>query len=465
MTTRLEFSCMVVDDDLGFASMLTKIVTEEGGRVTHCADLKTAGATIQRCIFDLVILDNRLPDGTGYGFFSELNRSCPESIVLMVTGLPELAQAIELTRNGLFDYLTKPLNVNDFTACLTRVRRRLCHPDQPYAANELAGTSPAIREVYNSIQQAARHAEATVLLTGETGTGKDLAARLLHRLTYPRQNDEAAYVPVNCSAIPAEMFESELFGSEKGAFTGADKRKQGLIETAADGTLFLDEITETPLPQQAKLLRFLESREYRPLGSTVLRKFAGRVVAATNRSLLEEVKRGRLREDLMFRLSVVAIHLPTLRDHMDDLEAIVENLLTQLCAKYKRKKPHVRPGDLEKMQGYPFFGNVRELRNLLERALLRTEDDASWLAFDHRWLGSSAASPPSPPPPVLAVPALPERALGAMELQEYRLIQQALQAESGGIRRAALRLGITHQSLLRRLEKWPELRQVASRAT
>ena len=140
MTTRLEFSCMVVDDDLGFASMLTKIVTEEGGRVTHCADLKTAGATIQRCIFDLVILDNRLPDGTGYGFFSELNRSCPESIVLMVTGLPELAQAIELTRNGLFDYLTKPLNVNDFTACLTRVRRRLCHPDQPYAANELAGT-------------------------------------------------------------------------------------------------------------------------------------------------------------------------------------------------------------------------------------------------------------------------------------------------------------------------------------
>ncbi len=377
-----KFSCLIVDDDAGFVSMLAKVVSQEGGQVSQCADLKSARAETERRAFDLVLLDNRLPDGTGYDFFPQLNRRCPDSVVVMVTGVPELAQAVELTRNGLFDYLTKPLNVADFTACLHRVRQRLSHPDRADVAGELIGDSPALREAVNSLRQAARHAETTVLLLGETGTGKDLAARLLHRLTYAARPAPAPYVPLNCSAVPAEMFESELFGSEKGAFTGADKRREGLIEAAAGGTLFLDEITETPLPQQAKLLRFLESREYRPLGSNTLREFSGRIVAATNRSLADEVKRGRFREDLMFRLTVATVRLPALREHISDLEPLVENLLAQLCEKYRRKKPFLKPGDLEALRGYHFPGNVRELRNLLERALLRTPDDAPWLAFD-----------------------------------------------------------------------------------
>jgi DNA-binding NtrC family response regulator len=261
------------------------------------------------------------------------------------------------------------------------------------------------------------------------------------------------------------MFESELFGSEKGAFTGADKRREGLIEAAAGGTLFLDEITETPLPQQSKLLRFLESREYRPLGSNTLREFTGRIVAATNRSLADEVKRGRFREDLMFRLTVATVRLPALREHLSDLEPLVENLLTQLCGKYRRRKPFLKAGDLEALRGYHFPGNVRELRNLLERALLRTPDEASWLAFDLAWLGSAAKSE-SAASPESSLPPLPtDRQLNPIDLQEYRLIQQALQAEGGGIRRAATRLGITHQTLLRRLEKWPELRQVTPRSS
>ena len=459
-----QFSCLIVDDDVGFVSMVAKVVRGEGGLVSHCADLKSARVETERRAFDLVLLDERLPDGTGYEFFPQLNRLCPASVVVMITGAPELSKAIELTRNGLFDYLTKPLNVTDFTACLHRVRQRLTHPDHPEAASELIGDSPALREALTSLRQAARHAGTTVLLSGETGTGKDLAARLLHRLTYADRPAAAPYVPVNCSAVPVEMFESELFGSEKGAFTGADKRREGLIEAAAGGTLFLDEITETPLPQQSKLLRFLESREYRPLGSNTLREFTGRIVAATNRSLADEVKRGRFREDLMFRLTVATVRLPALREHISDLEPLVEHLLAQFCEKYGRKKPFVKPGDLEALRGYHFPGNVRELRNLLERALLRTPDESSWLAFDLTWLSSASGNErPAAATGSLVPPLPPGRQLNPIDLQEYRLIYQALQAEGGGIRRAATRLGLTHQALLRRLEKWPELRQVAPR--
>ena len=178
-----KFSCLIVDDDAGFASMLGKVVTAEGGQVTACGDLKSARAETDRRAFDLVLLDERLPDGTGYDFFPQLNRLFPDPVVVMITGVPELSKAVELTRNGLFDYLTKPLNVSDFTACLHRVRQRLAHPDRVDFGTELVGDSPALREALNSLRQAARHVGTTVLLSGETGTGKDLAARLLHRLT------------------------------------------------------------------------------------------------------------------------------------------------------------------------------------------------------------------------------------------------------------------------------------------
>ena len=457
------FSCLIVDDDAGFVSMLAKVVMQEGGRVTHCGDIQSARQEIERQSHELVILDNRLPDATGYDFFPHLSRRCPDSVVLMITGVPELGQAIELTRNGLFDYLTKPLNVADFTACLRRAKQRLTHPDRAEADDELTGESPALREALHSLRQAARHPATTVLLLGETGTGKDLAARQLHRLTAAGTTPPPPYIPLNCSAVPAEMFESELFGSEKGAFTGADKRRVGLIEGAEGGTLFLDEITETPLPQQAKLLRFLESREYRSLGSNTMREFSGRVVAATNRSLAEEVRRGRFREDLMFRLNVIAVRLPALREHPADVEPLTDRLLTQLAAKYGRLRPFVKPADQAALRAYRFPGNVRELRNLLERALLHTPDEAQWLAFDPAWL-SSATSHVSTTVAEDFAPPPPDRQFSAIELQEYRLIQQALRAEGGGIRRAAAKLGITHQALLRRLEKWPELRTVTPRA-
>lgn len=491
--TSTPFSCLLLDDDAGFAGMLSRLVREEGGEPVHCSSVAHAEAMLARRGFDLAVLDNRLGDGTGYEFYPRLRRRCPESVVMMVTGAPELAQAVELTRNGLFDYLTKPLSAADFTASLRRARLRLSRPDHDEMP-DFVGSAPAFQEILRTLRQAAAHREAPVLLLGETGTGKDLAARRLHQMTFGADADKMPYVAINCSAVPAEMFESELFGSERGAYTGADRRRAGLIEAAQGGTLFLDEVGEIPLPLQAKLLRFLENREFRTLGSTTLRPFTGRVVAATNRSLEEEVRSGRLREDLRFRLDVLSVRLPALRERLEDLPALAESLLTQLSRKYGRRKPLLRESDLAVLRRYRFPGNVRELRNLIERSLLKSPTTTEWLALDLGWLSGGTDSslgaaptyapfaapmpaplpvydpPPSPAALTAAIPSAPApapaepvpRDLSPIEASEYRLIADALRAEGGGIRRAAGRLGLTHQALLRRLQKWPELRQVES---
>ena len=458
-----QFSCLLVDDDAGLAGMFARLVSEEGGEAFACHTIAAARAQIAQRSFDLAILDNSLPDGTGYEFYSHLVRRSPDSVVVMITGAPELTQAVELTRNGLFDYLTKPVNVDDFTALLRRARLRLRQPEVEADTGALEGTSPAMREVFLQLQQAARHLETAVLLLGETGTGKDLAARLLHRLTFGEQAAKAPYVALNCPNVPAEMFEAELFGSEKGAYTGAERRRTGLVEAAEGGTLFLDEVAEIPLALQSKLLRFLESREYRSLGATNTCHFAGRVVAATNRSLAGEVRAGRFREDLMYRLDVFSILLPPLRAHPEDVDGIAEALLGQLCGKYQRTKPRLKPNDLAALRGHSFPGNVRELRNLLERSLLRTEPDTEHLSMDLAWLkGRGEPTPSLDGEPGTMVVAPPNRQLTVLEQQEYELIAKALQSEHGGIRRSAAKLGLTHQALLRRLQKWPELRQVAT---
>jgi predicted ATP-dependent protease len=269
-------------------------------------------------------------------------------------------------------------------------------------------------------------------------------------------------------------------GAERGAYTGADRRRTGLVAAAQDGTLFLDEIGEVPLGLQAKLLRFLESREYRPLGAVASQRFSGRLVAATNKPLRAEVAAGRFREDLLFRIEVFAIAIPPLRERREDIPALAEQLLAGLAGKYGRTVPLLREADLTALHAHDFPGNIRELRNILERALLRTPADHRWLTLDPSWLGGvrtpgvSVTSPasPGPLPPVPASAPVgsgadeglpPERAdLTALEAQEYRLIRAVLRETRGGIRRTAVKVGLSPQALLRRLEKWPELRLPAS---
>jgi DNA-binding NtrC family response regulator len=459
MPNTARFSCLLVDDDVGFNSMLSKIVVEEGGTPVSCHTIAAARDLIGRQEFDVVILDNGLPDGSGYALYSNyLARRSARSVVAMVTGAPELSQAVELTRNGLFDYLTKPLDANAFAGLLRRALLRLRRPALETETDGLLGDSAKMREVILQLQQAARHPTATVLLLGETGTGKDLAARFLHRLTHGESATKTPYVALNCPNVPSDLFEAELFGNEKGAYTGADRRRSGLAEAAQTGTLFLDEVAEIPVELQPKLLRFLEAREYRPLGGTSLRPFEGRVVAATNRKLTDEVRAGRFREDLLYRLDVFSVYLPPLREHLSDLENIAQALLNRLCEKYNRSKPVLRSEDLQSLRSHGFPGNVRELRNLLERSLLRTDPLAHELTMDLEWLKGHGKSTLAAQPEPVVVPVA-GRSLSALEQQEYELIAKALARENGGIRRAAARLGLTHQALLRRLQKWPELRQ------
>jgi DNA-binding NtrC family response regulator len=451
-----KFTCLIVEDDSSFAAMAAQVVRTEGGEPTSVDSLAAAREIVAAKSFDLVLLDNHLPDGKGYGFFEQVTRRNPDAPIVMITGMPDLGEAIALTRNGLFEYLTKPISVEDLAACLRRAKLRLATRTSAGDASEIFGDSPTVREIMTHLRQAAKHPESTVLLTGETGVGKDLAARTLHQLTFGEK--EAPFVAVNCGALPAEMFEAELFGAERGAYTGADKARPGLVAAAGNGTLFLDEIGEVPLLMQPKLLRLLEAREYRTLGSTRDVAFTGRFVAATNKDLAAEVKAGRFREDLLYRLDVFSVELPPLRQRREDIPKLAETLLTHLSAKYGRTKPLIRAEDLKALSKHDFPGNVRELRNVLERSLLKTASDSRWLAMDLNWLHRNTRAAAAPTPAATDSTAPLERELSPIEAQEYRLIRETLNQTNGGIRRAATKLGMSPQALLRRLEKWPELR-------
>lgn len=457
------FTCLVVEDDTSFAALATSVIREEGGEPLLCGNLAAAREVIASRSFDLVLLDNHLPDGKGYDFYAHLARRQPDAPIVMITGAPDLGEAINLTRNGLFDYLTKPVELDALVDCLRRARLRMEAKPVVEGGPDWFGESDAMRAVLQQLRQAAQHASTTVLITGETGTGKDVAARMLHRLTHP--DGKAPYIPLNCAAMPGDMFEAELFGAERGAYTGADKKRVGLAAAAAGGTLFLDEVAEVPMNLQAKLLRLLESREFRPLGGSETLPFTGRFVAATNKDLAAEVRAGTFREDLLYRLDVFTVEMPPLRQRRSDIPGLVELVLGGLCSRYGRTPPIVKPEDMAVLNTHEFPGNVRELRNILERSLLRTDAGSRWLNLDvERLRRSGSASAVAAPVPV-AAPAPkpqaelpPDRQLNMVEAQEYQLIRQTLAECRGGIRRAAAKLGISPQTLLRRLEKWPELR-------
>ena len=458
--------CLVLEDDPMTGEMISCAIREEGGQATLCPTIQAAKEAAEKEIFDLFVLDHLLPDGVGSDFFYWARESGIFTPSIMLTGRPELAVAVELTRNGLFDYLPKPFDLQSFLKCVRRIHLSSRQGEMDTGFPDLIGNSPAMKEVRRQIVQAAEHPSATILLTGETGVGKDLTARMIHQLSF--QGEEGGvFIPLNCSTLPSEIFEAELFGAEKGSYTGASQTRPGLVEAAQGGTLFLDEIGEVSLTLQAKLLQLLETREYRRLGSSQSRIFEGRIMAATNKSLGDEVAAGRFRADLWYRLDVFSIVVPPLRERKEDLGALANLLLEKLSTKYNRPRPAIRPESFALLEGYSFPGNVRELRNVIERSLLQTPQNSPWLELDRVWLRKAGlVSSPPPVPTVVFAPhvsslsgAAPRAGLTALEAQEYALIQKALAEEDGGVRRAAARLGISHQALLRRLQKWPELRR------
>ena len=370
---------VVVEDDRELRSFLGEVMVDAGYEVEV---FSTADAALEHLASDapadLVVTDLILPGMRGHELLRELRNRRPELNVIIITAFGSIDSAIELVKAGAFDYLTKPFGTDELLLASERAleesrpRREavLRARSAPASPPGIVGSSHAMQELFQVVRRVApsRH---PVLVTGESGTGKELIARELHRIS-----GRAAFVAVNCAALPENLLESELFGHEKGAFTGADRERPGLFEAADGGTLFLDEIGELPLALQPKLLRALESGEFRRVGSSRTRSASVRLVAATHRNLDEEVREGRFREDLFWRLNVFHLHLPPLRERAADIPLLAEHLAQRADPGRAGAPRRISPEAMALLVAYPWPGNVRELRNALERAAALAAHDA-----------------------------------------------------------------------------------------
>jgi two-component system response regulator PilR (NtrC family) len=366
---------LVVDDEAGLREMLRVLFTRAGYSVSS-ADGQTLAMKLLRTEgpFDVVITDLSMPDGSGMGVLQETRAHDESTQVVLITAYATTAQAVQAMREGAYDYVQKPFKNDELLAVIEKaVEKRAIveqnktlrqHLLEGFRSGEVIGKSAAIRGVMNLVARVAS-APANVLITGESGTGKELIARALH---FAGERAHKPFIAINCGAMPEALLESELFGHEKGAFTGAVGKKQGLFRAANGGTLFLDEIGELPLALQVKLLRVLQQRSVRPIGSEEEIAVDVRVVAATNRKVEQEVASGRFREDLFYRLNVINLHLPPLRERTEDIPLLAEHFLAKHGAA-QNKRLSLSPAALRHLLGLPLRGNVRELENLIERAV------------------------------------------------------------------------------------------------
>jgi len=372
------YRALLVDDDRGYLAILQDVVQQSGIETTAVGTLADARAALAGDVPDIVFIDMKLPDGSGVELLEELAKH-PTTVSIVITGDERVDTAIDAMRAGASDYLTKPVELERIQSLLeTIAQTRLLKMEIGALRNELRklgrfgpliGASPPMQHVFDLIAKTAPM-QATVLILGETGTGKELVARSLHELGRRKAHP---FVTINCGSISKTLIESELFGHEKGSFTGADRMHRGVFERAHRGTIFLDEVTEMPLELQVKLLRVLEQRTVHRVGGNEPIEVDVRVVAATNRRPMEAVEEGKLREDLYYRLNVVPIELPPLKRRPSDIELLVDYFIAQMNEEHGTKKTLSKEA-LQRLQSYAWPGNVRELRNVLERAFIVSGD-------------------------------------------------------------------------------------------
>ncbi len=371
---------LLVEDDPASRESLAEYLDLEGFEVVTADSVRQAIAELPDRI-GLIVTDLVLPDGTGLDLLRHVQEHAPHIGVILITGHATVDTAVAALRQGALDYLTKPVNLDEL---VERVRRGLRERatalevaalrdqvQQEARFGMLVGRSPAMQRVFEQIKLVAP-TRATVLITGESGTGKELVARAIHANS---RRAHRPFIPVNCPAIPESLLESELFGHERGAFTGAVAKKKGLFQAADGGTLFIDEVSELPEGAQAKLLRAVETRRIMPVGSTQEIEVDVRLVAATNRNLQERVKEGRFREDLYYRLRVAEIYLPPLRERIEDIPLLVDHFVREICEDTGRPPLTVTPEAMKVLMRYPWPGNVRELRNTLEGVIVFCKGD------------------------------------------------------------------------------------------
>ena len=438
---------LVVDDQPAFRRLLQRVLEDAGWDVTVAGDGREALERARESTFDVVFSDVKMPKMDGHTLLDRLRSEQPDTPVILLTAHGSVPDAVGAMRRGAFDYLIKPLDDPDDVSALAAKalaqRRRSTADTGPIAkvtssAVEFVFEHPAMIRVDESVRRVAR-TDATVLLTGESGTGKEVVAKRLHELS--RRSDKP-FVAVNCAALADSLLESELFGHERGAFTGADKQRKGRFEVADGGTLFLDEIGETSPALQAKLLRVLQERTFDRVGGSAPISVDVRLVAATNRDLLAEASEGRFRQDLYYRLNVVPVHLPPLRERGSDALLLARHFLTELALKHGRHALELSPEAEKLITGYPWPGNVRELNNAIERATILC-------------LGNSVQ------PGDLGVgPAAPgggglgsDAPLNLKELERVA-IQRALETCGGNRREAADLLGIGLRTLHYKLNQY-----------
>jgi DNA-binding NtrC family response regulator len=439
-------SVLIVDDEPGIRSFVQKGLEKYFGLVEVAGDADTADALRQRCHFDLIIADIRLPGRSGVEWVTELREQGSSTVVIFITAHADLQTAIDALRAGAADFIMKPFRMEQLLAAVERCmeRQRMQREnyvlrrqvDQLYDGAGMIGECEQIKNVCQVIKRIAPM-PSTVLIEGESGTGKELAARAIHELS----GRADSFVPVNCGAMSPELMESELFGHVKGSFTGAHQAREGLFSYANGGTLFLDEIGEMPMPMQTHLLRVMEERTIRPVGSNREIPVNVRVIAATNRDLKAEVQKGNFREDLYYRLNVVSIRMPTLRERLDDLHALARHFAITLAAEMGLTPPPCSEAEIEVMKAYSWPGNVRELKNVIERCLLLNSTPSQCLAGPTTGLSQAVIEEGSDDNVLL-------------EAVEKRHILKILAMEEGNKSAAARRLGVSRKTLERKVQAW-----------
>ncbi|MEO0049992.1 MAG: sigma-54 dependent transcriptional regulator [candidate division WOR-3 bacterium] len=434
---------LLVDDEARFCQLTAENLKAAGYDVDNLTDGNEALQRLKRGSYDVVITDLKMVPVDGMAILAAAKESNPETEVVMITGYGTIALAVEAMRQGAFDFITKPVSLNHLLAVLkkiallhqTRKENLLLRQELKTTSRfaELVGESQALNQVRNLVNKVAP-SDATILITGESGTGKELVARMIHRAS-PR--GQKPFVVMHAAALPEALLESELFGYEKGAFTGATSTKPGRLEQAQGGTLFLDEIGEIPGQFQIKLLRFLQDKTFVRLGGNQTITVDTRIIAATNRNLIEEVRQGKFREDLYYRLAVFPIQMPPLREHKEDIPALCDHILSRLG--YNRG---LSDEVIEVLQAYDWPGNVRELENVLERALILSggeEIKPTHIQF---------------PEPAKLIPNAEPGKLGSLEEQERIMVLEALKRTGGNKSKAAKILGITRRMLYTKIAKY-----------
>ena len=463
---------LVVDDETNLRKVLSATLKREGYDVVQAADGEEGLALFDRGGIDVVVSDLVMPKVGGFEVLRHVLDRAPDVPVILITAHGTVDSAVSAIKTGAFDYVTKPFEQSELRHVIAKaVRTRALGRGAPIgsapeAERRIIGDSPAVQEIYRIVEKVA-DTPSTVLVTGESGTGKELVAQALHQGSSRRNKP---LIKINCAAIPKDLMESELFGYERGAFTGAVTSKPGRFELADGGTLFLDEIGEIPIEMQVKLLRALQESEFERVGGVKTLKVDVRLIAATNRDLGKEIQAGRFREDLFYRLNVVPISLPPLRERRADIPLLVEFFREKYNRKLHKRIELVEPAAMELLRAWSFPGNIRELENLMERAVLfadgstiRVEDLPENLRRTAAPAQAPALAGPSPgaqtPGPAAPLPAIADASMkdivrGAAAALERDLIARALDETGGNVTQAARRLKISRKSLQNKMKEF-----------